>query len=278
MSDCSGAILRSLVASDIPAAVGLSEQAGWNQTSEDWRMLVDLAPEGCLAIELDGELAATTTLLCYGQRLAWIGMVLTKLPYRGRGFARRLLTQALAQADQMRIETVKLDATDEGRPLYENLGFRFEQAVERWSRPALNNSSGTTLVVDAPPAENWRRADRRSFGADRSELLARLAQRSRPPLFIEGSYLLTRAGRQTRYLGPSVCDAPEAARALMARALQTEEPQGWSWDLLPKSVDATAIARDLGFTPTRHLQRMVRGKELRVKEEMIYAIAGFELG
>ena len=120
-------------------------------------------------------------------------------------------------------------------------------------------------------------ADSRSFGTDRSELLERLARRSQP-FFIEGSYLLTRPGRQTRYLGPSVCDAPEAARALMARALQTEEPQGWSWDLLPKSVDATAIARDLGFTPTRHLQRMVRGKELRVKEEMIYAIAGFELG
>jgi GNAT superfamily N-acetyltransferase len=278
MSDCSGAILRRLVASDIPAALGLSEEAGWNQTSEDWRMLIDLAPQGCLAIEVDGELAATTTLLCYGRRLAWIGMVLTRVSNRERGFARRLLTQALTQADEMRIETVKLDATDQGRPLYEKMGFRFEQAVERWSRPASKNLPGTTLLVDELPPENWRRADRRSFGADRSELLERLAQRSQPPLFIEGSYLLTRSGRQTRYLGPSVCDAPQAARALVARALQAEESQGWSWDLLPNNIDAAAIARDLAFTPTRHLQRMVRGKQLRAKEEMIYAIAGFELG
>jgi hypothetical protein len=120
-------------------------------------------------------------------------------------------------------------------------------------------------------------ADSRSFGADRSELLERLAQRSQP-FFIESSYLLTRPGRQTRYLGPSVCAAPEVARALMARALQAEESHGWSWDLLPKNVAAAAIARDLAFTPTRHLQRMVRGKQLRAKEEMIYAIAGFELG
>jgi GNAT superfamily N-acetyltransferase len=277
MSDCSGTVLRGLVASDIPAAVGLSEEAGWNQTREDWRMLIDLAPQGCLAIEVDGELAATTTLLCYGRRLAWIGMVLTRVSNRGRGFARRLLTQALTLADQMRIETVMLDATDQGRPLYEKMGFRFEQAVERWSRPGSNNSSGTMLLVDAPPAENWRMADRRWFGADRSELLERLARRSQP-FFTEGSYLLTRPGRQTRYLGPSVCDTPEAARALMARALQAEESRGWSWDLLPKNVAAAAIARDLAFTPTRHLQRMVRGKELRAKEEMIYAIAGFELG
>jgi len=278
MSDGSGAILRRLVASDIPAAMGLSEEAGWNQTGEDWRMLIDLAPQGCLAIEVDGELAATTTLLCYGQRLAWIGMVLTKVSSRGRGFARRLLTQALTQADQMRIETVKLDATDQGRPLYEKMGFRFEQAVERWSRPASKKLAGATSLVDALPAENWRMADRRSFGADRSELLERLSQRGQPSVFIEGSYLLTRRGLQTRYLGPSVCDTPEIARALVARALQAEESQGWSWDLLPKNVAAATIARDLAFTPTRHLHRMVRGKELRAKEEMIYAIAGFELG
>ena len=111
MNDCAGAILRGLVPRDIPAALELSQQAGWNQTAEDWRMLTDLAPEGCLAIQVDAELAATTTLLCYGRRLAWIGMVLTKVPYRGRGFARRLLTQALKQADEMRIETVKLDGT-----------------------------------------------------------------------------------------------------------------------------------------------------------------------
>jgi GNAT superfamily N-acetyltransferase len=278
MSDGSGAILRRLVASDIPAAIGLSKEAGWNQTSEDWRMLIELAPQGCLAIEADGQLAATTTLLCYGRRLAWIGMVLTRVSKRGQGFARRLLTQALAQADQMRIETVKLDATDQGRPLYEKMGFRFEQAVERWSRPASSNSSASTRLVDALPAGNWRRADRRAFGADRSELLERLSQRSQPSLFIGGSYLLTRSGHHTRYLGPSVCDTPETARALVARALQAEPSQRWSWDLLPNNVAAATIARDLTFTPSRRLQRMVRGNELRAKEEMIYAIAGFELG
>ena len=278
MSDCAGAILRRLSPGDIPAAVGLSEQAGWNQTGEDWRMLIDLAPEGCLAIEVDGELAATTTLLCYGRRLAWIGMVLTKLSYRGLGFARRLLTQALTQADQMRIETVKLDATDQGRPLYEKMGFRCEQAVERWSRPGSGDASGSQLSADVSPAEHWRVADDRAFGTDRSELLERLVRRSQPSLFSAGSYLLTRPGRQTQYLGPSVCDAPGSARALMERALHTAGSRGWSWDLLPANTSAVAIAQDFAFTPTRHLQRMVRGRDLRGAEEMIYAIAGFELG
>src|SRR5215472_11367337 len=103
--------LRRLRAQDIPAAAQLSAQAGWNQTEEDWRTLLELGPEGCLAIEVDGHLAATTTLLCYGRRLAWIGMVLTKAEFQRRGFAKRLFREALKQADAMGIATIKLDAT-----------------------------------------------------------------------------------------------------------------------------------------------------------------------
>src|SRR2546423_5714849 len=130
--------LRSMRAEDVPAAFNLSAQAGWNQTEEDWRTLLELAPKTCLAIEVDGQLAATTTLLCYGRRLAWIGMVLTKAPYQRHGFARRLLAHALEIADKMGIATIKLDATDQGQPLYESLGFRNEQEIERWARPGGN--------------------------------------------------------------------------------------------------------------------------------------------
>ena len=116
--------LRTLRADDIPTAFGLSAQAGWNQSEEDWRLLLELSPEGCLGIEVDGQLVATTTLFCYGRRLAWIGMVLTRSDYRRRGLARKLLASCLERADQMGIETTKLDATDQGQPLYEKFGFR----------------------------------------------------------------------------------------------------------------------------------------------------------
>ena len=278
MSDCAGTILRRLTAPDIPAALELSEQAGWNQTADDWRLLIDLAPESCFAIEREGELAATTTLLCYGRRLAWIGMVLTKKSYRGQGFARRLLAQALTLADQAAIETVKLDATDQGRPLYEKMGFRREQAVERWTRPGTGGTTETRDPVGERPAENWRTADQRAFGTDRSELLARLARRGQPPFVMNDSYCLTRPGRYSHYLGPSVCDAPGTARSLIERALPTAGYRDCSWDLFPANAGATAIARDLRFTPTRRLERMVRGKDLPANHESIYAIAGFELG
>ena len=276
MTDSRGVVTRKLTASDIPCAVEFSAEAGWNQTAEDWRTLIELAPESCLAIEVDGELAATTTLLCYGQRLAWIGMVLTRIPYRGRGFARRLMAEALALADQMQIESVKLDATDQGRPLYEKLGFRCEQPVERWCRTGESGRASTSVTNQELPHPALD-LDLGAFGADRTELLANLARRN-PPLLLRNSYLFSRPGRLTSYLGPCVCEGSANARTLIDHTLQKRSAGGWSWDLLPANGQAVALARALHFTPKRHLTRMVRGKEQRANEQAIYAIAGFELG
>jgi GNAT superfamily N-acetyltransferase len=268
--------LRMMLTRDIPEATQLSAEAGWNQTAKDWRTLIDLAPAGCLAIEAGGELAATATLLSYGKQLAWVGMVLTRVRFRGRGFARRLLTETLAVADRMGIETVKLDATDQGQPLYETLGFRCEQAVERWGRPASSPMPGSP-ISELLASENWGSADRRAFGADRSQLLAKLAERN-PPLSIGCSYLLTRPGRVMDYLGPCIADTPTSARTLVERALQATGTRDCAWDLFPNNTHAIAIANDFGFAPKRRLMRMVRGKDLRGEETVIYAIAGFELG
>jgi GNAT superfamily N-acetyltransferase len=273
MTGTGGEMMRRLCAEDIPAATLLSEQAGWNQTAEDWRTLLELSPEGCLAIEVDGHLAATTTLLCYGRRLAWIGMVLTKAEYQRRGFARRLLAHTLENADTMGITTIKLDATDQGQPLYESLGFRSEQEIERWSRPGENvRLPAHRTSVEQP----WHDLDSLVFGTDRSELLKRLA-RLNPPTSISQSYLLTRPGRVTAYLGPCVSEDPRQARHLIEECVLNARC-AWSWDLFPRNEDAVALARDLGFSPKRNLVRMARGKGLHEKENLIYAIAGFELG
>jgi GNAT superfamily N-acetyltransferase len=199
MHEGDGSKIRLLRDEDVPAAFELSSEAGWNQTEADWRLLLALARESCFVIEADRQVVATTTLVRYERKLAWIGMVLTKREYRRRGMARRLLAEAMAQADQMGIETTKLDATDQGRPLYEELGFRAEQKIERWSRPG-----GT--VVQIPPGVRAQEATLREldltlFGADRSLLLDLLSERNTPTR-VSRSFLFARPGRVTAYLGP----------------------------------------------------------------------------
>ncbi len=272
--------LRLMTTDDLAAATELSAAAGWNQTPEDWQMLIWLEPQNCLAIEADGRLVATTTLLCYSQRLAWIGMVLTSASYRGRGFARRLLVAALDRADSLGVETVKLDATDDGKPIYEKFGFMAEQAVERWSRPASAPPQPLELRISRSSyglSPHLRELDVQAFGSDRSNILQPLAQRSTLEL-ASNAFLFARPGRITRYLGPCIAHDPAAAREIIITVLKASRHTSWSWDLLPANKEAVAVALELGFTRQRCLTRMARGKALRGRDEMVFASAGFELG
>ena len=266
---------RLLRAGDVQASLELSSEAGWNQTPEDWKMLIEIAPHGCFALEMDGRVVSTTTLMCYQRRLAWVGMVLTKMEYRGRGFARRLLVAALDHAESLGIETMKLDATDQGRPLYERLGFKAEQPIERWVR----QGSGQAFTARQQPSLSKRllEFDAGVFGADRSTALAELERRG--PVYVDSdAFLLARPGRITAYLGPCVASDPVAARNLMEQAIIDSPAVSWSWDLLPANRHAVTLASELGFTRQRSLTRMARGKTLRARDDQTYAIAGFELG
>src|SRR6185312_2345722 len=112
----------SLLTEDIDDAFELSSLAGWNQTRDDWRLLLETA-EACLALEAERRLASTATLICYGTKLAWVGMILTHPDFRRRGYARLMMNDIMRRAWGLGIATVKLDATDSGRSLYESVGF-----------------------------------------------------------------------------------------------------------------------------------------------------------
>jgi|SRR5580700_5423840 GNAT superfamily N-acetyltransferase len=301
----SDSTVRPLQPQDIAIAAELSAEAGWNQTEDDWRMLLRLNPENCFGIEADGRLVSTATLACYGRQLGWIGMVLTNGAYRRRGFARSLLLHAIERADRLGIESLKLDATDQGQPLYESLGFRVEQPVERWWRarqpglqpldlfPLLTRgatvpllgaprvSKGTAPCLEQNPGASgagiqtdmFLSDEVEAYGADRSELLRALAEHGRVQTHSNG-FCFSRSGRRANYIGPCISRNVDFAR----RSIQSCAAAESYWDLLPQNQLARDLAIELGFTPQRRLVRMVRGQDLRGREDWIYAIAGFELG
>jgi ribosomal protein S18 acetylase RimI-like enzyme len=267
--------LRLLQLDDIPHAWNLSTLAGWNQTVADWQLLLELAPGGCFCVVCDRTVVATATLMPYGNRLGFIGMVLTHPDYRRRGYARLLLMKLLARASAIGIETLKLDATELGESLYRSLGFRREQPIERWWR-AGSPSTARQKNAEACDLAPWLDGDAHAFGADRSLLLRKLAERGKCFLNEQG-FLLSRPGRTSTYLGPCLARSRDAAAELFTRALESGAP-GWCWDLFAANRDAVALATELAFTPQRRLTRMFRGATRDSDDKPMYAIAGFELG
>lgn len=285
---------RLLTIADLPQALGLSSSAGWNQLASDWLRLLQLAPQTCFGIESEGSLVATATLLPYGRRLAWLGMVLTRRDYQHQGLARQLLAQALAAARALGIETVKLDATDQGQPLYEKLGFVAERGIERWIRDRRCDAPACpSLNV---PLESLAGLDSDAFGADRAQLLALLAAGgTATPLLAAEGYALWTPGQIANHLGPCVARAPDVARELIAGCLaqaatqqpvenapqaptKPQAPPKWMWDLFPANAPARELATEFGFQPVRRLTRMRLGPPIAERPGLVYATAGFELG
>ena len=276
--------VRTMKPDDVASAMELSIAANWNQTPEDWYRIMQLSPGGCRCIEDGGKIVASASLLPFGMQLAWIGMVLTRPEYRRQGLARQLMEDAMATAERSSIRTLKLDATDEGRPLYESLGFVVEEVVERWGR-----DSGEFLAAQEKPdlggddSSNVCAAllaqDRAAVGVDRGELLEALSAAGRCNAS-ENGYALSRPGRVARYVGPCVANSEEEARRLVAAHLDVEARDHchWYWDLLPANPGAVRVATRFGFTCRRSLWRMRRGESIKNNDAMVYAIAGFELG
>lgn len=279
-------VLRRLVVSDLGFAHGLSREAGWNQTRRDWERFLSLAPEGCFLAEDDGRPAGTATTTAYGKRLAWIGMVLVDPSFRRRGIGTALLEAAIRHLrDQAEVACVRLDATPEGRPLYEGLGFVAEWDLRRWAR----SGSPVPGDIDPPPPEtkgnplppSLLALDRAVFGADRSLLLEALRAGSDDFLALpDGSFGFRRAGELAHYLGPVTAAAPEAGLALAERLLsRCPGDRPLFWDLPEANTAAAGLASRLGFAPARLLTRMRLGEDAAVQDPArIFGLAEPGLG
>jgi GNAT superfamily N-acetyltransferase len=270
--------VRRLEMADIPQALALSQAAGWNHMANDWRLALELEPDGCFAMTCDDTLVATATSICYGVGLAWIGMVLTHLEYRRRGFARVLLMNLLEYLDGRGLRTVKLDATELGAPLYRELGFVDECVIERWARPpqsASSQSASRSAAIDdfALPTA----LDEEAFGADRGRLLRRLAAIESASLGSRG-FAMGRPGANAAYFGPSVTRSRDAARELVEWFLARHPNESVFWDILPENSTVADLATELGFGAARRLTRMVRGYQIRQNTSLVCAGAGFEFG
>lgn len=270
-------VVRQLRQDDLPDLLALSTAAGWNQTLADWQRLLDLEPLGCFGIELDSHIVASTTAVRYGQRAAWIGMVLTHPQDRRRGLARQLMEHALAWLEQQGIEWIGLDATEMGEPLYRALGFEPAEPIERWAGQPERPPAAGTLPAGYDPV-----LDAKAYGLDRRPLLDRLAGEGSVQLPGRG-FAMWRAGREAWMFGPCIAVDPDTLQALLACCLAQQPGQLWFWDLLPANSLAVEIARQGGFQLRRRLVRMWRagcpGKPRpQFRTELIWATAGFEYG
>ena len=218
--------LGPLAAHDIEALHLLTVEASWPHRPDDWRFVLGLG-HGLAARDAAGRIVGCAMWWPFGEEDATVGMVLVSHRLQGRGIGRRLMADVLEAAARRRIW---LNATEEGRPLYEKLGFRPVGTIRQRQGLAVLPAG------EAPPAEGEVRPfaaqdlseivalDRAASGRARGTLIEALADRAEGVVHeVEGriaGFAFTRAFGRGHVVGPIVARNDAAAIALVRPSVE----------------------------------------------------------
>jgi len=284
-SGSGGIQVRPVILSDLPEVMRLKNVAGWNQTEADLAFFFEQFPETFWVAVHNGKVIGSTLGAVYNQKVAWIGMVLVDPEFRRQGVGRSLMSKALEALRQ--IPSVKLDATPDGKGLYDRLGFKDEYLLQRMVTRALPVSpdSPSPSVRRLVPEDLPRiiEADRVAFGADRSALLTRLFQEAPHLAWIgvdqPSAFCLGRAGFHFTQIGPVIAPSADLAEALIRATLRTLSGQAVLLDVPDTQSHILALLKARGFVSQRTLLRMyLESNPISGRPDQLFAIAGPELG
>ncbi len=279
--------IRPIGLNELDQCLQLSnEDSGWNQNPADWKFILEAGV--VFGIKRESDLVATGGVMPYGKRFGWICMVLVRASERRQGFA-SLLMQRCAGWLTQRGSIAGLDATQAGREVYRQIGFRDIYGITRMHSAAVlptqeGASSANITALTADTIDAVAEYDKRRFGEDRSALLRTwLERKPQSAFFISNNgrirgFVLAREGRNASHIGPLVSDDETTAIALASAALNTI--QG------PVVIDVPAQHTQLhkwlrgrGFSPQRSFTRMLLSRtEPLDRPEQIFAVSGAEFG
>lgn len=281
--------IRPLAIEDIGEAIQLSHAERWNQTEKDWKLLIQNSENICLAAELNGKLVGTSTAINYNNVVAWIGMVLVNREYRGRGVSKWLLSELFKQLKH--IQSVKLDATPAGQPVYRKFGFKDEYLLQRMTADSVSTKAISNANMNLPeriqPGDFSEviEFDMQIFGANRMQLIEFLIKNNP-----ENSWMIKRDGKicgvvlgrnGSRFyqVGPVLAANVKDARLLIGKAIEGVKGQPVVVDVPADKKELKEWLNEIGFQMQRPFIRMYQHENpFPGIQERQFLICGPEFG
>jgi len=277
MASIEDALVTEILArAQLPATLELSAEAGWNQTTEDWKVF--LAHGRVTGVFAAGRrLVATAATLPYA-RFGHVAMVLVTPAFRHRGIATRLLRDATA-ALQAQGRTPMLDATPAGSAVYRPLGFRELFSMRRWQGRGREGPPSRLRQAMAADVPMLTELDAQAFGASRPFLMASFLARLGTRAFVgDDGFIIRRSGFRADQIGPLVAPDEASSATLLAAALDAA-PGPVFIDLLDGREPLARMLSDRGFDIQRPFTRMALGTSTPFGDPaLLFAAAGPEFG
>jgi GNAT superfamily N-acetyltransferase len=277
--------VRQLSLADLPAIVMLAGDRGWSPEENKWRLIFAVS-EVYGVDDPSGGLTGTVVLTRYGTELAAVGMMLVASRHGRQGLGRRLMHHALERAGGA---VVYLTATEQGRPLYAQLGFHAVDTSTSYigiCRTSQSDGVAQRVASASPPPVSADRLgalaelDLAVFGADRRRVLAELVTFA--DRFVEcgepvSGYAAAWINGDTAMIGPVV--APDVATATMLISSLARGRTGpVRLDIAGRDADLARWAQGHGLAARGQTTLMVHGGSLPGERARLFGPVSVAIG
>lgn len=279
--------MRDATLDDLPAIGALREAAGW--TVHEWalRAVIRQAHARCVVVtDGNGMMAAVGSGIVYGP-IGFVGNMVVTEPHRRRGLGSAVLTQITDYLEDAGCRRLELNATAEGRLLYERHGFATvgTSATANIGRDVPLTPEGSVDVRPAAPGDLERLLayDEPRFGGRRRPLLELLEADPAARLLLaeDGGEIVGYAGLRSDppRIGPFLAESPAIAGTLLTDAFaRADHIPKLRINLPPGNRLGAAWLQDLGVEVEAWEGRMARGPQVPRREETVYGMAVGALG
>ena len=240
-----------------------------------------------VAVDADGGIAGTGVATINGP-VGWIGTIWVRSDLRRRGLGSALTAATIDVAEAGGCRTLVLVATDQGRPLYEGLGFEVQTWYRTMEAQGLATaasreptSDGPTLVRAATSADlgDIVALDREATGEDRSVVLRGLVDPEATRVVAAEGHVRGFLARAPWGGGATIAPRLEDAMALItARRIATAPGRRVRCGILVDNLAGAAALERAGWTEAWRAPRLIRGDALDWHPEHIWGQFNHALG
>jgi len=212
--------LTKLEMDDIPGLIELTASMGWDYDTDELKTIMFSGKIYGHKNEV-GKIVSSAAIVEYDSKFAWIGIVCVNDQYRGLGLG-RIVTQKCIDSVSNNV-TSMLIATEEGKPMYEKMGFVTRDCIHKFLcdqyvfKEIVNVSNYSIMPMEKKDLTQVLKIDKNAFGVDRKNLLINRIDQSKDSLVVKNSdgeiigYGLSVLGPINLILGPIVANNPETA-------------------------------------------------------------------
>lgn len=272
---------------ELDTAVEWAAKEGWNPGLHDADVFWQTDPDGYLALEKDGEMIGSGSIVSYDGNYGFMGFFIVKPEYRGKGlgtklwFYRRdtLLSRLKPGA------AIGMDGVFNMQPFYAKGGFKFSHRDLRMEGVATKMNYGDKVSkVEPGDFDLLSQMDKECFGFDRTKFLKGWLNLDDSSTFkyvddsgLKGFGVIRKCVKGYK-IGPLFADSYDVADELFKALSSTVVGELVYLDIPEINKDAVKLAAFHSMKECFGCARMYYGAAPDLPYDRIFGVTTFELG